>query len=213
MSVVLITGANGNLGRATVKCFSDGGWKVVAIASPRASNHLFKDLPLVDLIKVNADSEQEVFKTTNKVIDQYGEINAAVLTIGGYTAGSITETTSAGIQMSMQLNFFTAWYFAKPLFVQMLKQQNGHLVLIGSKAGIIPAEGTYAIGYSIAKAAVAKLAALLEAAGKNRNVYCHLVSPSTMDTPQNRALMPDADFSRWQKPESVATEIFKKINR
>ncbi len=113
----------------------------------------------------------------------------------------------------MQLNFFTAWNFAKAVFVKMIAVQNGHIVLIGSQPGINLTEGTYAVAYSISKTAVVKLAALLNESGKKQNVFCHLITPTTLDTPQNRIAMPGADFSRWQKPETVAQEIFNAINR
>jgi hypothetical protein len=34
-----------------------------------------------------------------------------------------------------------------------------------------------------------------------------VVVPSTIDTPQNRQSMPDADFSKWVKPEDIASII------
>lgn len=213
MKTVLVTGANGNLGKAVVTLFSVNGWKVLAVISPRADSEIFTHLKNVDVIRKDATAEQEVRSTIEQVIVKYGQVDAAVLTIGGYSGGKISATTSEQIQEMMQLNFFTAWHFAKPLFEKMTAKRTGHIVLIGSQAGINLAEGSYAVAYSIAKSAVAKLAALLNVTGKPEKVLCSLVSPTTMDTPQNRKAMPDADFSRWQKPETVAEEIFKLINR
>jgi NAD(P)-dependent dehydrogenase (short-subunit alcohol dehydrogenase family) len=33
------------------------------------------------------------------------------------------------------------------------------------------------------------------------------VLPGIIDTPQNRADMPNADFSRWVRPESIASVV------
>ncbi len=209
MRMVLVTGANGNLGNALVKQFSEREWKVIAMVSPKANNEMFAGLNNVELCRADAVSETEV----RSAIEKYAQVDAAVLTIGGYAGGKISETTTEQIQEMMRLNFFTAWNFAKPLFENMMAKQKGNIVLIGSQAGTLLTEGTYAVAYSIAKTALAKLAALLNEAGKKKNVFCSLVSPATLDTPQNRKAMPGADFSQWQKPYAVAEEIVKMINR
>ena len=40
----------------------------------------------------------------------------------------------------------------------------------------------------------------------NINVNC--VLPTTIDTPENRAAMPDADLARWVAPDSLARVVF-----
>ncbi len=213
MKTVLVTGANGNLGSAVVKLFSEKGWRVLAVISPIAKSEMFTSLKNIDVIRIDATAEPEVRRAFEQSIEQHGQIDAAVLTIGGYVSGKISETTTEQIQEMMQLNFFTAWHFAKPLFENMMRRQRGSMILIGSQAGINLTEGTYAVAYSIAKTAVAKLVSLLDESGKKKNVFCHLISPATLDTPQNRKAMPEADFSQWQKPETVAQEIYNVINR
>lgn len=213
MRTVLVTGANGNLGSAVVKLVSSKGWKVIAVISPRANSEMFAGLNNVEAVRTEATSEPEVLSVVASAIEKLGRIDAAVLTIGGYAGGHLTETTESQIRDMMQLNFFTAWHFAKPLFGHMVSKLHGRMVLIGSQAGINLSEGAYAVAYSIAKTAVTKLAVLLNESGKKKNVFCSLVSPTTLDTPQNRKSMPDADFSQWQKPETVAQEIYNVINR
>jgi NAD(P)-dependent dehydrogenase (short-subunit alcohol dehydrogenase family) len=212
MRTILITGANGNLGSVTVKKFSDEGWKVIAVVSPRADSNLFAGLSHVEIIKTDAAREQEVTAAMEPIMSKHDPLDAAVLTIGGYVGSTLEETTASQVQEMMQLNFFTALHFAKPLFMKMTAVKKGHIVLIGSQTGINLTKGADAVAYSIAKTAVAKLAALLNETGKKKNVYCTLVSPAVLDTPQNRKAMPHADFSHWQKPETVAAEIYKIIN-
>ncbi|HEX9003190.1 MAG TPA: SDR family oxidoreductase, partial [Blastocatellia bacterium] len=42
---------------------------------------------------------------------------------------------------------------------------------------------------------------------KNDGVNVNCVLPGLIDTPQNRAAMPDADFSKWVSPEAIADVI------
>ena len=44
-----------------------------------------------------------------------------------------------------------------------------------------------------------------ELKGANINVNC--IMPGTIDTPQNRAAMPDADFTKWVEPAALAEVI------
>jgi NAD(P)-dependent dehydrogenase (short-subunit alcohol dehydrogenase family) len=39
---------------------------------------------------------------------------------------------------------------------------------------------------------------------RNENITVNAILPSIIDTPANRASMPNADFSRWPKAEEVA---------
>jgi len=47
----------------------------------------------------------------------------------------------------------------------------------------------------------------LAAAVKPYNVNVNSVLPSIIDTAANRKAMPDADFTKWPKPEEIARVI------
>jgi NAD(P)-dependent dehydrogenase (short-subunit alcohol dehydrogenase family) len=42
---------------------------------------------------------------------------------------------------------------------------------------------------------------------KDRGITVNAILPGTIDTPRNRADMPDADFTRWVAPEEIAEVI------
>jgi NAD(P)-dependent dehydrogenase (short-subunit alcohol dehydrogenase family) len=41
----------------------------------------------------------------------------------------------------------------------------------------------------------------------NEEIWINAVAPSILDTPANRAAMPDTDHSQWVKPDAVAELI------
>ena len=49
-----------------------------------------------------------------------------------------------------------------------------------------------------------RLAELMNIEAKGKNVVTTVIVPSTIDTPQNRKSMPDADFTKWVKAEEIA---------
>jgi NAD(P)-dependent dehydrogenase (short-subunit alcohol dehydrogenase family) len=213
MPVVIVTGASGNLGKAVVSIFSQKGWQVIAFVSSRTNRNVFKGLPGIKVIRIDALKEKPVQRAVERCIKKYGKIHAAVLTIGGFRGGGLFHTTAQDIDEMMRLNFFTAWHFVRPLMNYMCQQGSGRLILIGSAIIKKKKECTLALAYCLAKATVAWLADLLQQAGKPYGVKCVLMLPSTLDTPQNRQAMPSADFSRWQKPEKLARTIYRLVSR
>jgi NAD(P)-dependent dehydrogenase (short-subunit alcohol dehydrogenase family) len=61
--------------------------------------------------------------------------------------------------------------------------------------------------YAASKSAVARLTESLAEELKDQGVNVNAVLPSIIDTAQNRADMPKADFSRWVAPEALADVI------
>src|SRR2546427_741107 len=63
------------------------------------------------------------------------------------------------------------------------------------------------IGYTVAKAGVLALMQALPQEVKAGGVTVHAVAPSTMDTPANRAAMPNVDPKTWVPVTAVADAV------
>ena len=107
-----------------------------------------------------------------------------------------------------RLNFETAYNVARPVFVQMMKQGAGRIFLVGSRPGLDMSNANGMVAYGLGKSLIFRLAELMNAEAKGTNVVTSVIVPSTIDTPQNRQSMPDADFTKWVTPESIAAIIF-----
>ena len=64
------------------------------------------------------------------------------------------------------------------------------------------------IGYGLSKALVIRLSELLNVEAKGKDVVSVVVVPSTIDTPENRKSMPEADFDSWVKASDIANIIY-----
>jgi NAD(P)-dependent dehydrogenase (short-subunit alcohol dehydrogenase family) len=103
------------------------------------------------------------------------------------------------------LNLKTALNFYRAIVPVMRSARRGSLVAIGAAAGLrAPAELS---AYAASKAAVMRLTESLADELKPHGVRANAVLPGTIDTPQNRAAMPDADPALWVKPTEVAEAI------
>jgi len=87
----------------------------------------------------------------------------------------------------------------------MLRQRYGKIVNVSSRDGLAGGAGYSA--YSASKSAVLRLTESMAAELKNANINVNCIMPSTIDTPQNRKAMPNADFSKWVAPEAIADVI------
>lgn len=205
MKNVLITGAAGNLGTAVVEKFISEGYTVLATVDPKIKHNLKAG---VKTYAADLTNESQVNDTIAKAIADNNTIDAALLLVGGYAGGNIEATDGTALRKMMSLNFETAYFVARPVFQQMVKQGGGRIVLIASKTALVNEAGKNNIAYSLSKFLLTKFADLLNAEGASKNVVCSVVAPSTIDTPANRESMPKADFSKWVKPEAIADAMY-----
>jgi NAD(P)-dependent dehydrogenase (short-subunit alcohol dehydrogenase family) len=76
---------------------------------------------------------------------------------------------------------------------------------VGAKAAVdAPARQS---GYVVAKAAVMALVRTLAVEYRDEGVRVNAILPSIIDTPANRAALPDVDHSRWVPPAEIARVI------
>jgi NAD(P)-dependent dehydrogenase (short-subunit alcohol dehydrogenase family) len=201
---IVITGANGNLGVAAVRKFLAGGYKVIGVDESGTHLGFAADHDDFELKSVDAGDEQAVATFVEEIIELNGHIDGALLLVGGFAMGDIHATGGADLRKLYALNFETAYFFARPLFKNMLDNGYGRLVFMGARPALRPEQGKGALAYSLTKNMLFELAELLNATAKGKNVVASVVAPSTIDTAINRKSMPDADFSSWVKPESIA---------
>jgi NAD(P)-dependent dehydrogenase (short-subunit alcohol dehydrogenase family) len=204
---ILITGANGGLGVSVVQFFLEKGFRVIAIVARAEGKKDITPHPALDIQVVDLSDESATASFIAGTIAAYHTIDAALLLVGGFAMGGVAETTGAGLAKMFTLNFETAYFTARPLYAQMLEQGQGRLIFIGSKPSLDPAQGKHVLAYALSKSLLFKLAEILNADARGKDVVAHVVVPSTIDTPANRKDMPDADVESWVRPEQLA-EIF-----
>ena len=201
---IIITGANGNLGAATVKKFLDEGYKVVAVDHSGSHLGFAAGHDNFELRQVDLSDEAAATGFIAEVISLYGKVDGALLLVGGFAMGDIGTTDGEALRKMYSLNFETAYFLARPLFQHMVENGYGRLVFMGARPAIRPEQGKGALAYSLTKAMLFSLADLLNATAKGKNVVSAVVAPSTIDTPVNRQSMPDADPTTWVQPGQIA---------
>jgi NAD(P)-dependent dehydrogenase (short-subunit alcohol dehydrogenase family) len=208
MKTTIVTGASGNLGKAVVNRFLAAGHHVIGTVIPSEPTDFglhgkYFETAVVDLLQ-EENSQQFV----ELVAVKHKRIDVAVLTVGGFTMGDISVTKTADIEKQFRLNFTTAYNVARPVFLQMMKQQFGRIFLIGARPGASMKNSSGMVAYGLSKSLIFRLAELMNEESKGLDIVTSVVVPSTIDTPQNRHAMPKADFTTWVTPDAIADIIY-----
>ena len=205
--IALITGTTGNLGKAVADKFLENDYQVIGTVHHKKEGNDTNNSS-VEEVELNLLDENKTSAFVQEIISKHDQIDVAVLTAGGFAMNDISQAKTSDIYVQFQLNFETAYNIARPVFIQMLKQNSGRIFLIGSRQGLNPYNAKGVVAYSLSKSLLFRLAEIMNAEAKGKNVVVCVVVPSTIDTPENRKSMPDADFSTWQTPEQIAGVIY-----
>lgn len=210
-----MTGAAGNLGQAAVARLVRDGFRIYAALGPGETSEAFGENARkgnVQAQSVNLMDEAAAETFVNGVLKEAPALQAAVLLVGGWAPGKLVETTAAGLEKMFRLNFFTAFNIVRPLLAHFARQGGGQFILIGARAAIKPEEGKNQAAYALSKSLLFQLAALINAEGRAANIRATILAPSTLDTPQNRESMPEADPGKWVTLEDAADTIAFVLN-
>jgi NAD(P)-dependent dehydrogenase (short-subunit alcohol dehydrogenase family) len=203
---ILVTGANGNLGPEVVARLHQAGYSIFAAVGRSALPDDFSKMTKA-FHRVNLTDEISSRQFVEEVVLQSGGISAAVMLVGGFAMGSIGETDGEALDKMINLNFKTAFFTAQPLLEHFEKNGGGQFIFVGARPALSPEAGKDMLAYALSKSLVFRLAEIINAAGKRKHITASVIVPSTIDTAANRQAMPEADFSKWVKPENLAQTI------
>lgn len=208
---VFITGGTGDLGRVVTEAFVRAGAKTTTTCVVEREAKLLRHqlAPLkskADIVRCNVLREQEVQKVVKEVARKHGRLDVVVCLVGGYLGGpAVAETSERDWDYMLQLNLKSAFLVCKAAAPILKRQRSGRIVTVSSRSGLRGEAG--AAAYAAAKAGVLRLTEALADELREANVTANAVCPSVLDTPANRRVMPEADFSTWVRPEEVAETI------
>lgn len=205
---VIVTGGTGGLGSAVTRRFLDASWRTVVPWYDERELKRLDSHPLLTLVQADLfDPASAADCVATGAADPDVPLTAVVNLVGGFAVGKrIHETPIEAFEEQLRLNLRPAYLTCQAALPHLIAAGGGSIVCVSSRAAVRPFPG--AAGYATSKAAVLGLVDSLAVEYRDDGVRANAVLPSVIDTPANRASMPDADHGRWVRPEQIADVIF-----
>lgn len=200
---VIVTGGFGILGEAVAQAFADAGDKVARIdfaPGPKTAIAGSLDVGGVDL--TDAASTKAAL---DKVIATHGGVDVLVNVAGGFTWETLEGGAIATWAKMQAMNLLTNATITQLALPALKASAAGRVISIGAGAALKAGVGMGA--YAASKSGVHRLTEALAEELAGTSVTVNAILPSIIDTPTNRADMPEADFSTWVQPGAIAEVI------
>lgn len=216
---MVLTGASRGIGHATVKRFSEEGWRIITCSreavpeeckrDPNWTHHITADLG------VAADADRFIDEA-NRIIGE-GALQALINNAAVSPKTSFKERLGVlngdidAWRDVFELNFFAPLRLARG-FAKALHRGKGSIVNITSIAGhaIHPFASS---AYSTSKAALSALTRELAVEFASLGVRVNAVAPGEIETgmigPEYEALIPRIPMHRMGRPEEVASAVYR----
>lgn len=205
---VVITGAAGNLGQALATGFAAAGANVVLVDldANRLKSAFGADGEKRSLVAANLLKREEAQRVIDVARQRFRKIDVLCNIAGGFRMGeAVHETSDETWDFLFNLNVRTLLNAVRAAVPALIEAGAGKVVNVGA-AGALKG-GAMMGAYAAAKSVVIRLTEAMSAELRERNINVNCVLPTIIDTPENRAAMPDADPTRWVAPADLAKTI------
>jgi NAD(P)-dependent dehydrogenase (short-subunit alcohol dehydrogenase family) len=162
-------------------------------------------------MKADVTDEADVRRLVHDVIRETGRIDALINLVGGFAMGRVEETDAALWQRMLTMNLTAAFLLSKAVLPGMVERGTGRIVHVAARAAVEPFPG--AAAYIVAKSGLVALIRTLSLEQAGSGVTVNGILPTTIDTAANRASMPNADTSKWVKPDSIAELVIFLVSQ
>jgi len=213
-SNVVVTGGTGALGSAVVAALRAAGavCYVTNMVAAELKNYPHRNDPGVH-VTTGLDLADEA--AVRRFYAGLPPLWASIHLAGGFAMSPVGETSAVDFADQFQMNALSA-FLCSAAAIRAIRSRRepgpggakgGRIVNVAARPALEPRLGSGMVAYTTAKAAVAALTQAIAQETSGEEIWVNAVAPSILDTPANRAAMPDADFSTWVAPSAVAEVI------
>lgn len=203
----IVTGGTGGLGSAVATRLLDDGWTVTVPWIVEEELERVEQREGLELIRADLFEPASVAEVVSAATaDEGTPLRGLVNLVGGFSSpGRVHEAPIEEFERQFRLNLRATYLVTQAALSPMIEAGGGSIVCTGTRAALQPFKG--AAGYAASKAAVIAFSHAVAVEYRDEGVRCNAILPSVIDTPANRAAMPNANHDRWVKPEQIAGTI------
>ena len=204
---VVVTGGAGALGAAVVGRLLGAGAVCHVPALDDGEAERFPHAGS-DRIRLSVAGDLAEWEAVDRYFAGIDGLWASVHLAGGFDMGGIAESPPDLFERQVSMNAATCYLCCRAAISAIRATgDGGRIVNVSARPGVEPRTGAGMAAYAAAKAAVAALTQALAEEVAGERIWVNAVAPSILDTPANRAAMPEADHDAWPKTDEVAQTI------
>jgi NAD(P)-dependent dehydrogenase (short-subunit alcohol dehydrogenase family) len=198
--VAIVTGAGGELGRATAEKLMAAGFTVAGIDRNEQG---LKELPAGIRSEI-ADSVDPASARSaiDRIAAEAGPPAVLVNTIGTYHLGDALSVTPEDLRLMMDVNLGAALWLTQAVAPYMRDRGAGSIVHVASRPGLEPAAGQ--ASYALSKAALVHLIRILDLELRPSGIRVNGVAPQLLNTAVTRSFAPPDVLAHAVTPQAVA---------
>jgi len=210
-SHVVVTGGTGALGRAVVGALRAAGaiCHVPNLVATELDHFPYISDAGVHIVR-GVDLEDEM--AVRRFYQSLPPLWASVHLAGGFAMAPIAEMSAVDFMAQFRMNALSCFLCSAAAVAAFRARREpgpggtpgGRIVNVAARPALEPRLGAGMIAYTASKSAVAALTQALAQEMTDEQIWVNAVAPSVLDTPANRAAMPDADYRRWVAPADLA---------
>ncbi len=217
--VVVMTGAAGGIGRATLALLVDAGAFVVCVDRDREALDSLIDVAPAErilLLPIELENSDAAKAVIDQALAKYGRLDALVHMSAMLQVLELPEITEEQWQAHMDVNVNTTFFLARSAAEAMkAKGIRGRLILMSSGAWLSGGMATR-LPYATTKGAVTTMSRGLAKAYGPFGITVNTIAPGLIDTAMMRSGLSDVDrrqmeeatpLRRFGTPEEVASVV------
>ena len=210
--VGVITGATQGIGKAIALAMADeGAYLVLAARTQARLADLAREIELaaparpVKWVVTDVTVPEHVDRLLRHAEEAFGKIDILVNSVGRGLRKPLSETTDEEWRALVNRNLSGTFYACRAALPYMLRQKQGLIINIASRAGRVGEAGMAA--YSAVKSGVIGLTRALAAEVSDQGIRVNAICPGPVSTKRMRGLRPDLQPDEWLSPEDVAAAV------
>jgi NAD(P)-dependent dehydrogenase (short-subunit alcohol dehydrogenase family) len=198
--VAIVTGAGGELGRATAEKLTAAGYTVAGIDRNEQG---LKELPDGIRSEIADPVDPAAARSAiDRIAAEVGPPAVLVNTVGTYHLGDALSVTPDDLHLMIDVNLGAALWLTQAVAPYMRDRGAGSIVHVASRPGLEPAAGQ--ASYALSKAALVHLIRILDLELRPSGIRVNGVAPQLLNTAATRSFAPPDLLAHAVTPAAIA---------
>jgi NAD(P)-dependent dehydrogenase (short-subunit alcohol dehydrogenase family) len=213
--VVIITGGNSGIGRASAKLFAHEGAKVsIGARNEQTGASIVQEIKQGGIgdaifVKTDVSKPEEVNNLVEKTVTHFGCVDVLYGNSGIFPSGTAPETSIETWQRTIDINLGGQFYLAKYGIPRLIDSGGNSIIFTASELGTVGiSEG---VAYCASKGGLINMMRAIAIDCAKHNIRVNCLAPGPVETPMLRDWINDADNPKELEEAQTRPVLLKRF--